>query len=518
MPPHPLQLPRDPAALARMVLDLDAENARLRQMVEALKALVFGAKSEKTAAIDPNQSSLDLGDLATEAVLEANDNAAGKTGPAGLRRPARRNVGALPRHLPRIETVIEPDSTACPCCAGLLHKVGEDIAEALDVVPAIVRVLRTIRPRYACRTCEGALVQAAARPRVVEGGMASTALVAHVVTAKFAWHLPLYRQAQMFAGQGIGLDRATLAFWIKRAAWWLEPLYDRLLLYIRSQPRVFCDETPLPRLDPGRGRTKVCQLWAQAVDDRSWQGPALPAVAYVFAEGRDTAAIEAQLVSFSGILQVDGYAAYKKLVRHRTGAPIRLAFCLAHARRKFVAVFKTTRSSVARDVIARFGDVYAIEARIRGRSAEARRTARQAETKPILEALKEHLMTVLSEISGQSLLAKAIRYTLGHWDGLVAFLGDGRIDVDTNPVERSMRPIGLGRKNALFAGSSGGGRSWAILASLVNTCKLHGLDPFTWLADALERIVSGAVKINDLDRLLPWMWQAERGRTETLAA
>jgi hypothetical protein len=183
-----------------------------------------------------------------------------------------------------------------------------------------------------------------------------------------------------------------------------------------------------------------------------------------------------------------------------------------------VAVFKTTRSSVARDVIARIGDVYAIEARIRGRSAEARRTARQAETKPILEALKEHLITVLSEISGQSTLAKAIRYTLGHWDGLVAFLDDGRIDVDTNPVERSMRPIGLGRKNALFAGSSGGGRSWAILASLVNTCKLNGLDPFTWLADVLERIVSGAVKINDLDRLLPWAWQAERGRAETLAA
>ena len=512
MPLHPEHLPRDPAALARMVLDLDAENAKLRETVAALKAVIFGAKSEKRAAlVDPDQGVLDLGDLATEATPVANDNATGAAPrkPRG-RRPAKRNVGALPRHLPRIETVLEPEGTSCPCCDGLLHKIGEDITEALDVSPAIVRVLRTIRPKYGCRSCEGAVVQAKALPRIVDGGMASTALVAYVVTAKFAWHLPLYRQAQMFAGQGIVLDRATLAFWVQRAAWLLELLYLRLLLYIRSQPRVFCDETPLPRLDPGRGRTKVCQLWSQAVDDRPWQGPALPAVGYVFAEGRDTAAIESQLADFAGILQVDGYAAYKKLVRQRKGAPIRLAFCLAHARRKFVAVFKTTSSEIAGEVIARLGEVYAIEARIRGQTADARLAVRQAETKPIMDALKARLMTVLTEISTRSSLAEAIRYTLGHWDGLVAFLDDGRIEVDTNTVERTMRPIGLGRKNALFAGSAAGGRRWAILASLINTAKLHDLDPFTYLADVLERIVSGQVKANDLDRLLPWAWKAER--------
>ena len=512
MPLRPEQLPRDPAALAQMVLDLDAENARLRETVEVLKGVIFGAKSEKRASlIDPDQGTLDLGDLAIEATPTANDNGTdGALKKPRSHRPAKRNVGALPRHLPRIESVLEPASTTCPCCDGLLHKIGEDITEALDVIPAIVRVLRTIRPKYGCRSCEGAVVQTKALPRIVDGGMASTALVAYVVTAKFAWHLPLYRQAQMFAGQGIVLDRATLAFWVRRAAWWLELLYHRLLLYIRSQPRVFCDETPLPRLDPGRGRTKVCQLWSQAVDDRPWQGPALPAVGYVFAEGRDTAAIESQLVGFSGILQVDGYAAYKKLVRQRKGGHIRLAFCLAHARRKFVAVFKVTNSEVAAEVIARLGEVYALEDRVRGQSADIRLAVRQAETKPIMDALKVRLMTVLAEVSNRSSLAGAIRYTLGHWDGLVAFLDDGRIEADTNTVERTMRPIGLGRKNALFAGSAAGGQSWAILSSLINTAKLNGLDPFTYLADVLERLVSGAVKANDLDRLLPWAWKAER--------
>ncbi|MDN2584398.1 IS66 family transposase, partial [Aquibium sp. ELW1220] len=207
-----------------------------------------------------------------------------------------------------------------------------------------------IRPRYACRACEANVVQATARPRVMDGGMATTALVAHVVASKFAWHLPLYRQAQIFSGYGVEIDRGTLGGWVGRAAWWLKPLYERLLAFIRSQPRVFCDETSLPRLDPGRKRTKVCQLWAQAVDDRPWRGPAPPAVGYVFAESRGTEEIETQLSTFGGILQVDGYGAYKSLAKRRrksNAAPLQLAFCLAHARRKFVEVVKTTGSSEA---------------------------------------------------------------------------------------------------------------------------------------------------------------------------
>lgn len=225
-----------------------------------------------------------------------------------------------------------------------------------------------------------------------------------------------------------------------------------------------------------------------------------------------------QTLQRNRILQVDGYAAYKALVRRRKRAWIRLAFCLSHARRKYVAVFKTTQSEVARDVIARIGAVYAIEERIRGTTADTRLRVRQAESRPLMEALKARLLEVRAAISGQSSLAKAINYTLGHWDGLVAFLDDGRIDVDTNMVERTMRPIGLGRKNALFAGSAAGGRDWAILASLLNSAKLNDLDPFSYMADVLERIVSGAVKINDLDRLLPWIWKAERDAALTAEA
>ncbi len=511
-------LPRDPDLLIRLVLELEAKNADLAERIAAFERLVFGARSERVVAADPGQNELDLGDLVAEAV---NDNVTPEKTVAlsRSRKPARRNVGALPKHLPRIERIIEPHTTECPCCAGRLHRIGEDVSEALDVIPAILRVIRTIRPKYACRTCETGVTQAPAPERVVSGGMASTALVAHVAVAKFAWHLPLHRQTQMFAGQGVNLDRSTLAGWVRRAAWWLRPLYERLLGHIRSQEYIFCDETPLRRLDPGRGRTKVCQLWSQAVDHRPWRGPSPPAVGYVYAEGRRAVEVEAQLASFSGVLHVDGYAAYKTLAKaSRQGNRIRLAFCLAHARRKFEKVLRTTNSETAGEVIALIRRVYEIERRIAGATAEERLAVRQAEARPIMAELHAVVTKASVEISRQSSLARAIRYMLAHWSGLVAFLEDGRLSVDTNVVERSMRPIALGRRNSLFAGSAGGGQSWAILASLINTAKLNGLDPFTWLSDVLERIVSGAVKINELDRLLPWHWQGEREASMARAA
>lgn len=385
-------------------------------------------------------------------------------------------------------------------------------------------MIRTIRPKYACRACEANVVQAPARRRVMDGGMATTALVAHVVASKFAWHLPLYRQAQMFSGYGIEIDRGTLGGWVGRAAWWLKPLYERLLAFIRAQPRVFCDETPLPRLDPGRKRTKVCQLWAQAVDDRPWQGPAPPAVGYVFAESRGTGEIETQLSTFGGILQVDGYAAYKSLAKQRrksNAAPLQLAFCIAHARRKFVEVVKTTGSSEALAIISTIAEVYRIEERIRGMSAEERLSVRKADSAALMAALKERLETLIDEVSAKSSLGKAVAYTLAHWQGLTAFLDDGRIEVDSNIVERSIKPVCLTRKNSLFAGSTRGGETWAVLASLVNSAKLNGVDPETWLADVLEQIVSGTIPVNQLDELLPWHWKAgreARGRMETMAA
>src|SRR3954453_11774399 len=255
MPIRPEDMPSDPARLVALVLALGAENESLRAIVRTLKDRLFGARSERAAVIDVAQLPLDLEDLAigpTPPPRPANDESLAERKIDRPRRPAVRNIGALPKHLPRCEEVIEPETTACPCCAGALHRIGEETREALDVVPAFLRVRRTIIPKYACRTCEGAIVQAKSPPRLVEGGMATTALITHVAVSKFAWHIPLYRQAQIFNGQGVRLDRSTLALWMKRAAWWLKPLYERQLAIILAGSRVFSDETPMPVLDPGR--------------------------------------------------------------------------------------------------------------------------------------------------------------------------------------------------------------------------------------------------------------------------
>jgi transposase len=519
---RPEELPTDPAALTEIVLALDAENEKLRVAMRTLSDMVFGKRSERLAVVVAEQLALGLDDVVTDTTPPpaANDDQSA-TKPSGatgtVRKKASRNIGALPKHLPRYEQVLEPDTTACPCCQGQLHKIGEEVSEVLDVIPAILRVLRTIRPKYACRGCTDGVVQAKVLPRLIEGSMASTALVTYVVVSKFAWYLPLYRQVQMLASQGVQLDRSTLAGWVKRAAWWLQSLYELQLKTIQASPRLFCDETPMPVLDPGRGRTRTCQFWAHAMDDRPWSGLSPPAVAYVFAEGRGTDKIAPQLASFSGILQVDGYAAYKALARGHDGT-IQLAFCLAHARRKFVEVYKSTKSPFAYEVMERLQAVYAIEAEIRGTSAEQRLAARQTRTAPLMEELKTRLISMAGQLFSQSPLAEAINYTLNHWDGLTLFLSDGRVEVDTNTVERSMRPIAMGRRNSLFSGNEGGAQSWAILASLVTTAKLNDLDPQTYLFDVLERIVSGRTNHHQLSELLAWNWKAARERSERAAA
>ena len=261
------------------------------------------------------------------------------------------------------------------------------------------------------------------------------------------------------------------------------------------------------------------RLWCYAVDDRPWQGPIPPAVVYLYAEDRRGRHVKEHLAGFHGVLQVDGYTGYDDLARPgRPGGPIVLAYCLAHARREFFDVHKRTKEPAASEALRRIAEVYAIEARIRGRSADERVAVRQAETKPLMSALKVWLLQRLGEISVKSSLADAIRYTLGHWDGLTVFLSDGRVEVDNNTVERCIRPIPLGRKNALFAGSHSGAERWAVLASVINSAKLHGIEPQTYLADVLERIVSGRTKANALAELLPWNWKVSYPPPATAAA
>jgi transposase len=512
---RPETLSRDPDQLIEMVLASEGKIEALQATIAKLRTIIFGARSEKSAVIIAEQLSLGLGDVETAIPTPANDDGpddeCGNKPAAEMCKKRNRNIGALPKHLPRVDVTMEPETTVCPCCAGALHRIGEDVNDVVDRVPAVLRILRTIRPKYACRACEGAVVQAKARPRLIESGMASTALVAWIAAAKFAWGSTLYRQAQILAGHGLNIDRQTLARWMKQAAWTAKGVYELQLATMHGHARLFCDETPVRVLDPGRGRTKICQFWAHATDDRSWKGPAPPAVAYVFAGGRGKKEIAAQLSGFEGVLQVDGYGAYTSLAGDKKNAgKIRLAFCLVHARRNFVDVHKTTNSPFAKEVIERIAAVYAIEKRIRGLNADQRRAVRQSETKPLMEALKARLESTKDGISRQSTLVGAINYALERWSGLTLFLDDGRLEPDTNIVERSIRPLSIGKKNSLFCGDEGGGETWAILASLLNTAKLHGVDPEIYLTDILERMVSGATKNNQLHELLVWNWKAAR--------
>jgi len=270
---------------------------------------------------------------------------------------------------------------------------------------------------------------------------------------------------------------------------------------------VFADDTTLPVLDPGNGRTKTGRLWCYAVDNRPWQGPGHPVAAYVYSEDRKAEHPASHLKGFRGLLQVDGYAGFGSLVKAATDGGLQLAFCWAHTRRKFYDIHVATKSPLAEQALRRIAELYAIEADIRGRTADERRAIRQERSRPLVEAMQAWLTETLNRISGRSALAQAIRYALNHWSGLVLFLDDGRLELDTNTVERAMRPVALGRKNALFAGADSGGKHWALIATLIQTAKLNELDPLAWLTDVLERIVSGQTKRNELPTLLPWNWQ-----------
>src|SRR3954466_9480421 len=486
-----------------------AEIEKLRLLIRQLQRARFGRRPEK---LDPDQLQLGLEDLeqAAAAAEAAQEAAARSSGAPRPPRSRRRNLGALPAHLPRVEVLVDVEDKACPCCGGAMHVIGEDTSEMLDIVPAVLRVRVIRRPRYGCRACEGAVVQAPAPERPVTGGMATEALLAHVLVAKYADFLPLYRQAGIFARQGVELDRSTLCDWVGRACWWLEPLWRLLRRHVMSSTRIFADDTRLPVLDPGRGRTKTGRLWGYAIDDRPWQGSTPPAVVYLYAEDRKGEHPAAHLAGFTGVLQVDGYAGFKGLLEDRPPGEIRLAFCWAHCRRRFYEIHRATGSPLAAEALRRIGELYKVEAEIRGRPAGERRAIRQERSKPLVEALHAWLTVQLARVSGKSGLAEAIRYALRHWQGLVLFLEDGRLELDTNTVERAIRPIALGRKNALFAGSDGGAQHWAIVASLVASAKLNGVEPLAWLTDVLERMVSGRTKAHELERLLPWAWKAER--------
>jgi transposase len=492
-------LPSDPAMLHQLVRDLaaemeqrDGEIERLRLIVRQLQRGQFGRRSER---LDPGQLQLSLEDL--DADIARAETAPGPLSPSGRRSPDPRPP--LPAHLPREEITLEVGGP-CPRCGGHLHPIGDCVSEMLDWVPASLRVIRIRRPKYGCRAC-GSIHQAAAPERLIAKGLATPGLVAHVLIGKYCDHTPLYRQSQIFARHGVDLDRSTLANWVGGASWWLEPLHARLAANVFASGKLFADDTTLPVLDPGRGRTKTGRLWVYARDDRPWGGPDPPAAVYFYSPDRKAERPAAHLESFKGVLQVDGYAGFERLT---TGGVVVLAACWAHARRKFYDVHQATGSPIAAEALSRIAALYEIERHIAGQSADARKAAR-AKARPIIGALEIWLTQQLGRIPSGGALADAIRYALARWPALCRFLDDSRIDLDNNPVERAIRPVALGRKNHLFAGSDGGGRRWAMISSLITSAKLNGVEPYAYLRDVLERMLAGH-PANQLDQLLPWNW------------
>src|SRR6202171_6324767 len=483
---------------------------RLRHLLRQLQRAQFGRRSEK---LDPEQLQLAIEDI--EQAVASDEAAEDKKDLAGACKRAdkrRANRGALPAHPPRVDVTIEPDDANGPCCQGPMHVIGEETSQRLDVIPAQFRVIVTHRPKYACRGCAEAVVQAPAPERLIKGGLPTEAMVAYVLVPKYACHLPLYRQSQMLVAQGIDIKRAILAFWVGYAAAELQPLWLRLRELILTSGKIAVDETTAPVLDPGRGRTKKGYFWAIARDDRPWGGTDPPAVAYTYAPGRGAVHALKLLDGYRGIVQCDGYSVYKTIADTAADAAITLAFCWAHLRRRFFDVVQAGPAPIASEALERIAALYAIEKTIRGRSADQRRAVRQERSKPLVLALRAWLEQQLTRVSGKATIAEHIRYALNHWDGLTRFLDDGRIELDTNIVERSIRPLVLNRKNALFAGHDQGAENWACIASLIETCKLCGVEPQAYLTDVLTKLVN-LWPASRLDELLPWAWATEHPRS-----
>jgi transposase len=479
---------------------------RLWHLLRQLQRAQFGRRSEK---LDPEQLQLAIEDI--EQAIASEEAAEDKKDPAAARERAdkrRADRGALPAHLPHIDVTIAPEDTNCPCCSSPMHVIGEETSKRLDVVPAQFRVIVTHRPKFACRACTDGVVQAPAAERLIKGGLPTEAMVAYVLVAKYAWHLPLYRQAQMLLAQGIDIKRAVLAFWVGYAASELAPLWLRLREIILTSGKIAVDETTAPVLDPGRGRTKKGFFWAIARDDRPWGGSDPPAVAYTYAPGRGAVHALKLLDGYRGIVQCDGYSVYKTIAETAPDGAITLAFCWAHLRRRFFDVVQSGPAPIASEALERIAALYAIEKTIRGRSADQRRAVRRERSKPLVLALKAWLDQQLTRVPGKAKIAEHINYALNHWDGLTRFLDDGRIELDTNIVERSIRPLVLNRKNALFAGHDQGAENWACIASLIETCKLCGVEPQAYLTDVLTKLVN-LWPASRLDELMPWTWAKE---------
>jgi transposase len=524
MSPSTADLPCDPDDLRRVAGDLQRDVAalsaeihaktllieKLKMQLAVLRRAQFGRSSEKLDR-EVEQLELLIGDIEeTEGEKEAQaettkpDKSAAPSSSKRRKPPGRT---PLPEHLPQ-ETIIHEPACICPACGGeKFSKLGADEREVLEYVPSHFKRVLHVRPKMSCRGCE-TIVQAPMPTLPIEKGRPGPALLAHVLVSKFGDHQPLNRQSDIYARGGVDIDRGTMANWVGHMAAYLEHVAEAIGRHVRAGAATHADDTPVPVLDPGRGKTKTGRLWVAVRDERPFGSSAPPAAYYLYSPDRKAEHARSLLESCRGFLHADGYAGFADLYLpdSKTGVPklVEVA-CWAHARRKIYDVHVATGSAAARDALDMIAQLFAIEAAIRGQSPTERCAARQQNSSPILAELKSFLDATLAKISGKSSLAGAIRYATSRWAALTRYVDDGHLEMSNNAAERAIRPIALGRKNFLFAGSDAGGRRAAIMYTLIESCKLNEIDPEAWLTFVIERIADHP--INRIDELLPWNWR-----------
>jgi transposase len=512
------ELPTDPAELRAFALACQSELKvaeisvqyktleieKLKFQIAKLRRMQFGRSSERISR-QIEQLELRLEELETgEAEDTAKAAAADPVAP--IRERAKPKRKPLPDHLPRRDVVHQPvDDGACTCpdCGKGMARLGEDVTEVLDYVPGHFQVIRHVRPKYACTACD-AIPKAPAPAMPTPRGRATPATLAHLLVSKYCDHLPLYRQAEIYAREGLELDRSTLGDWVGQTAWLLDPVVAAIRRHVFAAEKIHGDDTTVPVLAPGLGRTATGRLWVYVRDDRLFGGPAAPAAAYFYSPDRGAEHPTAHMASFTGFLQADGYAGFEGLynpARTKPG-PITEVACWAHCRRKLFDVWEATKSPVAKEALDRIAAVYAIEDKARFAPA-AERVEHRRETASLLDAFFSWAEATVVKLSGKLELAKAFRYTITRREALTRFVTDGRLEADNNVAENAMRSIALGRKNYLFAGSDAGGERAAAIYTLVQTAKLNGLNPEAYLRDILTKIAEGHT-INRIDELVPW--------------